>query len=583
MNADWDTIRADVIGAQATIDTPYGERRLSYADYTASGRALGAVESYVQELLAHYANTHTEDDTTGLLTSRRLAAAEDVIKRALNADEHYKLISVGAGATAAINRLQQILGVYLPPATRDRLCRGGRAVSHEECSDLSPVVFVGPYEHHSNEISWREGLAEVVEVDLDEDGYLDLADLERKLADPAWDGRQKIGSFSAASNVSGIKTDVYGVARLLHRYGALAFFDYSASAPYVAIDVRRDDEAYFDGVFFSPHKYLGGPGASGILLIREEMYRRDLPPSIAGGGTVSFVNAVSQDYVEDIEEREKAGTPGIIQTMRAAIAIDLQRELGVEAIEARERELIGRALERLAKVDGIEIIGSAPAADRIAIFAFNLRSGQGYLHPRFVVRLLNDLFGIQSRAGCSCAGPYGHRLLHIDLETSELYRQRIREGSHGIKPGWVRLNFHYLITDEQFDFLCNAIEFVARYGTYFLKDYRFDLHSGAWVHRAERVIVEPFGAAVALEHAARGVAHLTRAGANAAGTSGAGTSAAGASGAGTGDANAESGALHARYLDEALAYAQTLAGSFETAQLRETTDDLIPFWYIEAV
>ena len=554
MNQIWEQIRDELIGLDATILTPYGERLLTYADFTASGRGLGCIERYMMQILEHYANTHTEDDATGLLTSHRLAAAEQLIKERLGADERYKLISVGAGATAAIIRLQKILGIHLPPATRERLQLAG-AVDFTSSSVLEqrPVVFVGPYEHHSNEISWREGFCEVVEIELDSRGYLDLADLETKLQDPRWTGRLRIGSFSAASNVSGILTDVYAVARILHRYNARAFFDFSASAPYVQIDVCNDDQSYFDGVFFSPHKYIGGPGASGILLIREDLYRRDLPPSVSGGGVVSFVNAQSQDYLADIEEREKAGTPGIVQTIRSALVIDLQHHMGTEEIATREEELIHYAIHRLSRVPEIEIIGSAPPEDRLAIFSFNLRSGKGYLHPRFVVRLLNDLFGIQSRAGCSCAGPYGHRLLHIDLETSEVYRRHIRAGSHGVKPGWVRVNFHYLFDDAEVDFLCSAIEFIAAEGQFFLQEYVFDLHSGAWKHiqDVEELPELSAGAALNLRQSTE---------------------------AGTQDGRL---AFRQRYLQEAQERARLLKGSFEAGSLREAAEDLIPFWFMK--
>lgn len=545
----WDSARAQIIGRDALIETPYGARLIEYADFTASGRGFLPIERYIERLLEQYANTHTEDDTTGRTTSMRLAAAEALIKRRVNADEHYKIISVGAGATAAVTKLQQILGVFLPPATRDRLHRDG-ALS---CDDTHrPVVFVGPYEHHSNEISWREGYAEVVEVDLDGRGYLDIADLERKLSDERWAGREKIGSFSAASNVSGIVTDVYAVARLLHRWGALAFFDYSASAPYVGIDMRHDEESYFDGVFFSPHKYLGGPGSSGLLVIRDAIYRDDLPPSVSGGGTVVFVNAVEQDYVDDIEEREKAGTPGIIQTIRAALAIDLQYELGVEAIQQREHELFRRVLDRITSLEKVEIIGEAPAEDRLAILSFNVAAEHGYLHPRFVVRLLNDLFGIQSRAGCSCAGPYGHRLLHIDPDTSERYRRYIKGGSSGIKPGWVRLNFHYLMTEEDFEYVCSAIEFVARRGVYFLCDYRFDLESGAWEHISEQRRAAELSILAAMSFSSEAAEPVSESDRN---------------------------ALRARYFREAEKRAAELAAECAEESLLTTTAELIPFLY----
>lgn len=546
---NWDDVRAQIIGRDSLIETPYGPRLLEYADFTASGRGFRPIERYMGQLLEQYANTHTEDDTTGRATSLRLAAAESLIKQRLNADEHHKIIAVGAGATAAVTRLQQILGVFLPPATRDRLQRDG-ALSTDDTH--RPVVFVGPYEHHSNEISWREGYAEVVEVDLDQRGYLDIDDLTTKLSDQRWKGRQKIGSFSAASNVSGIMTDVYEIARVLHRHEALVFFDFSASAPYVRIDMRHDDESYFDGIFFSPHKYLGGPGASGLLMIRDSIYRSDLPPSVSGGGTVVFVNAHDQDYVIDIEEREKAGTPGILQTIRAALAIDLQYELGIEQIQQREHELFGRAVERLGSLANLEMIGDVPVEDRLAIFSFNIKTDRGYLHPRFVVRLLNDLFGIQSRAGCSCAGPYGHRLLHIDPETSERYRSYIKNGAGGIKPGWVRLNFHYLMTDEDFDYVCSNLEFVTRRGIEFLRDYRFDLESGAWEHVGEDRTGSQISIAAALAVAAGEPPKVD---------------------------DSQRRSLRERYLREAEERAAVLAEDLDEESFHTTTAELIPFVY----
>jgi selenocysteine lyase/cysteine desulfurase len=550
MLMEWNELREDIIGRDATILTPYGERVLCYADYTASGRGLHSIERYIEHLLELYANTHTEDDSTGLVTSWRLSTSEALIRQRLNADERYKLIAPGAGATAAIARLQQILGIYLPPATRDRLGMGMQIPA-----ESLPVVFVGPYEHHSNEISWREGLCEVVEIELDDDGRLSLTDLEQRLADPTYAGREKIGSFSAASNVTGILTDVYETARILHRHGARAFFDYSACAPYVAIDVNHDEETYFDGVFFSPHKFLGGPGAGGVLLIREDLYRRDLPPSLSGGGTVRFVNATSQDYLEDIEEREKAGTPGILQTIRTALVLDLQHQIGIEEIERREAELVAWANERLRGIPGLELVGSAEPGEKIAIFAFNIRAAKRYLHPRFVVRLLNDLFGIQSRAGCSCAGPYGHRLLHIDLETSERYRRSIQKGLEGVKPGWVRLNFHYLIDDNEFDFLCDAIAFVTRYGERFLLDYRFDEHRGSWEHvdGGEEIPAVGIGEALAL-------------------------------GVRRGDDDRtppeQVAGMRREYLRMALERAEVLAESFREDLVHETQDAPIPFLYV---
>ena len=479
----WDLVRENIIGRQAAIRTPFGERRVTYADHTASGRGVRFIEGYLSKILELYGNTHTEDDATGAITSRRLRQAEATIKRLLGAGDCYKIIEDGTGATGAVHRLQQILGIYLPPAGKDMYRKlgerwfAGGGLSEFEGFLLSnrPVVFVGPYEHHSNEVSWRECFAEVVEIDLDAEGLLDLADLERKVSDPRFRERRKIGAFSAASNVTGLITPVYEVARILHRHDALAFFDYAAIAPYAPIQLCHGEDCFLDGIFFSPHKLLGGPGSSGILIIHEGVYRYDLPPTVGAGGTVEFVSAEEQEYNPEIEVREKPGTPGILQTLRASLALELKERLGPERIEAREAELTRRALERLGSHPAVQIIGNPDPARRIAILSFNIRLGDSYLHPRFVTLLLNDLFGIQSRAGCSCAGPYGHRLLHIDSLKSLEFREEILHGHVGVKPGWARVNFHFLMSDAEFDFLCRAILFVAEQGKYFLPLYRFEL------------------------------------------------------------------------------------------------------------
>ncbi|MFW5684739.1 MAG: aminotransferase class V-fold PLP-dependent enzyme, partial [Spirochaetota bacterium] len=303
-NDFWDVVRDDIVGRTTSITTPFGERLLTYADFTASGRAVGFLERYVEHVLELYGNTHTEDDATGRTTTERLHHAERTIKRLLGATDAYKLIEVGSGTTGAVHRLQQILGIYLPPAARDTFASQiGEALGEEQADALferlaaeRPVVFVGPYEHHSNEVSWRECWADVVEIELTDSGLIDLDDLERTVSDTRYAGRRKIGAFSAASNVSGVKTPVYEVARILHEHDALAFFDFAAIAPYVTIDVHRDDRSYFDAIYFSPHKFLGGPGSSGILLIHERLYRRDLSPTVGAGGTVNFVDSTGQDY-----------------------------------------------------------------------------------------------------------------------------------------------------------------------------------------------------------------------------------------------------------------------------------------------
>lgn len=491
------TLRQQIIGADARFETPFGERMMVYADYTASGRGLHFIEDYLKQLQQLYANSHTEDDTSGRVTTQLLHQAERIIKRSVNAGPDGRVIACGAGATAAIDRMQQLVGVKLPAPSREMvnaLLKGFLGGEHAAafpayCYKHQPVVFVGPYEHHSNEISWRESLATVVEVKMAEDGGIDLEHLESLLTESAYQGRLRIGSFSAASNVTGMRSPVHAIARLLHRYDALALFDYAACAPYVAIDMNPDfteggENASLDAVFISPHKFLGGPGSSGILVFNKRCYHSELAPSVAGGGTVDYVGPVDHDFIDDIEARESAGTPGILQTLKAALVFEVKDAVGVELIEARESAMALQAFQRWGSNPRIEILGNLDPGRRISIISFNIKGAGGrYLHPRFVTTLLNDLFGIQTRAGCSCAGPYGHKLLGIDEKMAHEYRVVISEGHCGIKPGWCRIGFHYVFDELEVDYLLDAIEFVADHGYLFLADYQFDHETGAWAHK----------------------------------------------------------------------------------------------------
>jgi selenocysteine lyase/cysteine desulfurase len=408
-------LRQQIVGVDSTFETPFGERLMVYCDYTASGRCLRFVESYLQGLQRVYANTHTEDDITGRSMSQLLHEAEEAIKHSVNAGPGGRIVACGTGATGAIDKLQQIVGVALAPATRQNIESGLSAADAAlDCESLcallgdkQPVVFVGPYEHHSNELSWRQSLAKSIEVRLDTSGNIDLKHLEELLQSPEYQGRLRIGSFSAASNVTGIRSNVREITELLHRYDALACFDYAACAPYVEIDMNPDSatgDAAIDAIFISPHKFLGGPGSSGVLVFNERIYRRDLPPSVSAGGTVDYVGPHEQDFITRIEEREKAGTPGVLQTLKAALVFQVKDRVGVDVIEKHERRLTRRALESWGRDENIEILGNPDPRQRVGIISFNIRDERGnYLHHKFVTALLNDLFGIQSRAGCSCA------------------------------------------------------------------------------------------------------------------------------------------------------------------------------------
>lgn len=490
-------LRQQIVGVDSTFETPFGERLMVYCDYTASGRCLRFVESYLQSLQRVYANTHTEDDITGRSMSQLLHEAEEAIKNSVNAGKDGRIVACGTGATGAIDKLQQIIGVALAPATRkninevlDRLDIDTDSESFREQRDeVQPVVFIGPYEHHSNEISWRQCLATTIEVRLDATGNIDLAHLEQLLTDPRYKNRQRIGSFSAASNVTGMRSDVYRIASLLHKHGALACFDFAACAPYVDIDMNpepaaADEDPSIDAVFISPHKFLGGPGSSGVLVFNQRIYNRDLPPTMSAGGTVDYVGMADQDFISRIEEREKAGTPGVLQTLKAGLVFQIKDSVGVDVINAREHELTDRAMKSWGANENIEVLGNPDPSSRVGIISFNIKDDKGrYLHHKFITALLNDLFGIQSRAGCSCAGPYGHRLLDIDEATSERFRSAVQNGHCGLKPGWCRVGLHWVMDDAEANYVIEAVNFLAHEGSLFLKLYDFDLSTGTWKHR----------------------------------------------------------------------------------------------------
>jgi len=504
-------LRQQIVGVDSTFETPFGERLMVYCDYTASGRCLRFVESYLQSLQRIYANTHTEDDITGRSMSQLLHEAEAAIKKSVNAGPNGRIIACGTGATGAIEKLQQIIGVALAPATRQKIdnmlnesdCGFDSEAFRSLLGQKQPVVFIGPYEHHSNEVSWRQSLVETVEVSMDASGNIDLAHLEELLQAPEYQDRLRIGSFSAASNVTGIRSDVRNISSLLHAYDAIACFDYAACAPYVEIDmnpVSKDGrDLSIDAIYISPHKFLGGPGSSGVLVFNERIYHRELPPSVGAGGTVDYVGPDDQDFIAGIEEREKAGTPGVLQTLKAAMVFQIKDRVGVDVIYKREHELTQRVLESWGDNENIEILGNPDASQRVGIVSFNIKGDTGnYLHHKFVTALLNDLFGIQSRAGCSCAGPYGHRLLNIDLETSERYRHAVQDGFCGMKPGWCRIGLHWVMDDAEADYVIDAVHFVARHGRRFLNLYNFDLSTGTWSHKQDANLLTTFSLDAAL-------------------------------------------------------------------------------------
>ena len=454
----FETIRSSVIGDDAPVPGPFGPRSLIYADHVASGRALSFIEDAIRDhVLPSYGNTHTETSWCGRHTTRVREAARKAIRESVGADDDHAVIFTGAGATAAADKMARAL-------------------------DLGPdaTVFIGPYEHHSNDLTWRETRARIVRIPLNQAGELCLDTLAEELRERQGSG-PLVGAFSAASNVTGVLTDLPALARLLHSHGGLLVCDFAAAGPYVPIRLggsAPDAADRIDAALFSPHKFPGGPGASGVLVADRRIFDGKRPTT-TGGGTVSYVTAGNHAYVEDPERREAAGTPAIVENIRAGMVFALKARMGDDAGAAREEQLTGQLDALLAAAPNVELL-SPSGARRLGIYSFNIRAGDRLLHHNFVVALLNDLFGIQARGGCSCAGPYGHDLLGIDSATAWAHERAVARGHSAFRPGWARLGVTWFFDDQTVSRSGAAISFVAERGLSILPAYKLDSRSGVW-------------------------------------------------------------------------------------------------------
>ncbi|RHY14008.1 hypothetical protein DYB25_001414 [Aphanomyces astaci] len=469
-------IRSTVIGRNSAFDTPFGVRPLVYADYTASGRSLQCIEDYMQtEVLPQYGNTHTTTSITGLQSTCFRHETRQIVAQCVNAKITGRgaedvVLFTGSGSTGAIHKLVLALGLHVPiPDGRPK-----------------PVVFVGPFEHHSNLLPWRESSADVVQIGESSDGTVDIAALKLQLTTYA-DRPLKIGSFSAASNLTGVLSDVDGITCLLHQHGALAFWDYAAAAPYVAMDMNpvvvgdTRPFVYKDAIFLSGHKFVGGPGSPGVLVVKKRLLGNAVPTA-PGGGTVFYVTEDDHRYLSNREEREEGGTPDTLGSIRLGLAFEIKQRIGTATILDREHRHVQRVVAALQNHRHLVLLGHE-TADRLPIFSFLVRAGARFLHYNFVCALLNDLFGVQSRGGCQCAGPYGQRLLGISKRDQRTLESALIDKTEVLRPGMSRVSFPYIMDDDEVEYILAALDFVATEGWKFLPQYRFNHKTGEWKHR----------------------------------------------------------------------------------------------------
>jgi selenocysteine lyase/cysteine desulfurase len=473
--------RKNITGIDAEIETPYGMKKLIYADWIASGRLYAPIERRISDEIGPLVgNTHSESSATGEAMTEAYHMAQRIVKNHVNADDDDLLIFTGTGMTSAIAKLQRILGLKVPEQSIN-YCVFAHGEYHT-CRDIPnenrPVVFLTHTEHHSNHTSWFETLADVVVLEPTADLKVDPDRLRKEIVKYR-DRPLLIGSFSACSNVTGYIPPYYELARIMHENKGYCFVDFAASAPYVDINMHPADRMeQLDAVFFSPHKFLGGPGSAGVLLFNRQLYKNEIPDA-PGGGTVRWTNRWGgYRYISDIEVKEDGGTPGFLQGIRAAMAIRLKEKMGTDMIRARENELIKLAFGRLAGIRGLHILADN-ITSRLGVFSFYLDN----IHHNLATKLLNDRFGIQVRGGCSCAGTYGHFLLHVDFRLSKEITDRIDAGDLSMKPGWVRLSLHPTMTDDELFYIVDAIDQITKNAGAWKDDYIYDRHSNEFSNR----------------------------------------------------------------------------------------------------
>ena len=462
--------RKHIVGINQEFTSPYGKKKIIYTDWTASGRLYRPIEEQLLNDFGPFvANTHTETTVSGTAMTKAYHHARNIIKRHTNASKDDVLITDGTGMTGVVNKFQRILGLKVPENLKDFIIVP---------AEKRPIVFISHMEHHSNQTSWLETIADVEIIPSCEKGLFCLDNLSLLLKKYA-DRTIKIASITSCSNVTGLKTPFHEAAKLMHQHHGVCFVDFACSGPYVAIDMHPEDpEAYLDAIFFSPHKFLGGPGTSGVLIFNKKLYN-NMIPDCPGGGTVSWTNPWGEHkYIDNIEDREDGGTPGFLQVIKTALAIELKEEMGIENILQREHEIVDFVFNELNPISNIKIL-AGQHQNRLGVISFFIDD----LHFNLGVKLLNDKFGIQTRGGCSCAGTYGHFLLHVDQETSNKLVNEIAIGDLIKKPGWIRMSIHPTTTDEEIAFVCESIRDLAENHKNWALDYSYNKNTNEFVHK----------------------------------------------------------------------------------------------------